>query len=257
MKIFKYLLDKGYIISLIIALVVFGIASAKVYKALDTISKIKNIDEERINDILEELNKRIEVLEDALKNKPAQDIKFEPQIIAFNLTHAETETTFNSREYKHTWFDGQIICQPCYESLGPRYGFTDDDIYLLTQLICGDADFEGDGEYDFQWSVEKGYDVNYQEISKVLEVVMNRVHSDQFPNTVKEVIHQQRKGIYQFIVMPRNLNVTPNEACIQVIREWCEAYDRWSKGVQSIPKDHLYFHSGPNLTNITSTNWRR
>lgn len=156
--------------------------------------------------------------------------------------------------FVHTWFDENWVCDRCKEYVGPRYGFTDEEVYLLAQLLCGSADYDGDGEYDFVWDAVVGNDIRYDQISLVLCVVMNRVRSDEryFPDTVIEVVMQKR----QFAVMPRNANKTPHEMAIKYVKEWCDAYDRWDGGVQSIPEDHLYFTEGPNLTNISSTTWR-
>lgn len=134
----------------------------------------------------------------------------------------------------------------------PRYGFTDEDVYLLTQLLCGDKDYHGDGEYDFDWSLQMGFDINYEEINKVLGVVMNRVRSDNYPDTVKEVVLQP----CQFIVFPKNLYSTPDEQAIEVVRQWCIDYDNWVYNKYTIPEDHLYFSAGPNLTNVTRAIWR-
>ena len=130
----------------------------------------------------------------------------------------------------------------------PRYGFTDDEVYLLAQLLCGSSEVDGDGEYDFVYTAKYFPDkLNYCEISKVLCVVMNRVRSEQFPNTVSEVVLQ--KG--QFSTMPKNAKKTPDDIAIQKVQEWCDAYDNWDTGVQNVPEDHLYFSAGPNLTNVT------
>ena len=130
----------------------------------------------------------------------------------------------------------------------PRYGFTDEEVYLLAQLLCGSSKVDGDGEYDFVYTAKYFPDkLNYCEISKVLCVVMNRVRSEQFPNTVSEVVLQ--KG--QFSPMPKNAKKTPDDIAIQKVQEWCDAYDNWDTGVQNVPEDHLYFSAGPNLTNVT------
>lgn len=130
----------------------------------------------------------------------------------------------------------------------PRYGFTDEEVYLLAQLLCGSSEVDGDGEYDFVYTAKYFPDkLNYCEISKVLCVVMNRVRSEQFPNTVSEVVLQ--KG--QFSTMPKNAKKTPDDIAIQKVQEWCDAYDNWDTGVQNVPEDHLYFSAGPNLTNVT------
>ena len=67
-----------------------------------------------------------------------------------------------------------------------RYGFTNDDIHLLSVLLTGSKNVDGDGEFDFDY----GRGEEYDQISLVLGVVMNRVQSDKFPNTVSEVIWQ-------------------------------------------------------------------
>lgn len=143
-----------------------------------------------------------------------------------------------------------IIANPCVavsepvEVIEPRYGFTDEEVYLLAQLLCGSAKISGDGEYDFVW---KGKVTNYGEMCKVLCVVMNRVRSDSFPNTVKEVVMQ--KG--QFTGISKRLHTTPDELAVTTIKAWCDAYDLGDIGVQTIPEDHLYFGAGKNLTNVT------
>lgn len=124
----------------------------------------------------------------------------------------------------------------------PRYDFTEDEVYLLAQLLCGSGSKDGDGEYDIDFQTE----INYCEVAKVLCVVMNRVRSDSFPNTVTDVVMQ--KG--QFSVMPRNAQRTPSDIAIQTVQEWCDAYDRFDGGAQNIPEDHLYF-TGNGVTNTT------
>jgi hypothetical protein len=138
------------------------------------------------------------------------------------------------------------------EAIEPRYDFSDDEVYLLAQLLCGDASKDGDGEYDFVWSA-KHTEVNYAEVCKVLCVVMNRVRSDLFPNTVTAVVNQVNPR--QFRAMETNLYSEPDEIAIEIIGKWCDAYDRWDTGVQTIPESHLYFEAGPNNTNVTRENW--
>lgn len=130
------------------------------------------------------------------------------------------------------------------ETPAPRYGFTEDDIYLLSQLLCGSKDISGDGEYDIDGAIN----INYYETSKVLSVVMNRVRSGVFPDTVYDVVMQTNPR--QFAVMPANSMKIPSEIALQVVRDWCEAYDSFDPGVQVCPEDHLYF-SGNGRINIT------
>jgi hypothetical protein len=131
------------------------------------------------------------------------------------------------------------------EEPSPRYGFTDEDIYLLAQVLCGSKYTDGDGEYDIDFAAE----VNYCEISKVLGVIMNRVRSELYPNTVYEVVNQEG----QFAVIPANLYKEPSDIALETVGDWCKAYDEYDIGVQSIPEDHLYF-SGDGITNTTRKN---
>ena len=116
----------------------------------------------------------------------------------------------------------------------PRYGFTDNDIYLMTVLLCGSGKRDGDGEYDVDFYNKD----NHGQISLVLSVVMNRVESGRFPNTVSEVIWQ--KG--QFSPMPRWKNGLPtvSDSSYQIVKKWCEGYDIYEP-VMSIPESHLFF----------------
>jgi len=129
------------------------------------------------------------------------------------------------------------------EELVPsRYGFTDEDVYLLAQVLSGSKDVSGDGEYDIDFKEE----INHYEVGKVLGVIMNRVRSNEFPNTVTDVVLQ--KG--QFSVIPRNLDREPSDITLDTVREWCAAYDNYISLVQVIPEDHLYF-TGNGTINIT------
>lgn len=161
--------------------------------------------------------------------------KVNPCIIDGSIVHASLE------DYE----DGYIYIR-CEEFIEKRYGFSYNEIYLLAQLLCGDKNVDGDGEYDFDFGNSERYD----QISLVLSVVMNRVRSDEFPDTVTDVVTAKR----QFSVMPRNLNVEPSEIALLRVTEWCEAYDRWDGGVQSVPEDHLYF-TGDGLENHSSISW--
>ena len=132
----------------------------------------------------------------------------------------------------------------------PRYGFTEDEVYLLAQLLCGDANVDGDGEYDFAFQEQ----INGHEAAKVLTVVMNRVESPLFPNTVKEVVLDHNSKFYQFDVMPANAEKTPSSRAIALVGLWCTLYDQHDEDILVCPSDHLYF-TGDGVTNTTSTHW--
>ena len=127
---------------------------------------------------------------------------------------------------------------PAPETIEPtpkRYGFTDSDIYLMTVLLCGSGKTDGDGEYDIDFD----NNIDHDQVSLVLSVVMNRVMSDRFPNTVSEVIWARG----QFSPMPRWKNGLPtvSDKSYQIVKDWCIAYDAHDLSVMSIPEDHLYF----------------
>ena len=136
--------------------------------------------------------------------------------------------------------------------IDPVYGFTQQEIFLMAQLLCGDKNRDGDGEYD----IDFGNDDRYDQISLVLCVVMNRVNDDRFPNTVEDVIWQNNGTTYQFSVMRQwddfNTVCIPSDIAIQRVTEWCDAYDRCDPGAQSIPTDHVMF-VGNGDENISST----
>ena len=144
-----------------------------------------------------------------------------------------------------------IITTPLSEptpEFEPRYGFTEDEIHILAVLLCGSKHVDGDGEYDFDF----GNNERYDQISLVLCVVMNRVRNEQFPDTVIEVITQPN----QFSSMKRWTGELPevSDIALQRVREWCDAYDRYDLGIQSVPEDHLYF-TGDGIENHSSTTW--
>ena len=114
--------------------------------------------------------------------------------------------------------------------------FTDEEVVLLTQLLCGDKSIDGDGEYDIDFKSC----VDSDQVDLVLSVVMNRVNHPSFPDTVKEVIFQRG----QFAVMPRNAAREVSETSLQVVREWCREYEKHKR----VRNDHLYF-SGNGIIN--------
>ena len=124
---------------------------------------------------------------------------------------------------------------PTPEPEPPRYGFTEDEIYLMAVLLSGSKYVDGDGEFD----IDYGRDEEYDQISLILGVVMNRVRSENWQNTVSEVIW--RKG--QFSVMPQWEKGLPevSDISLQRVSDWCKAYDAHDPGVQTIPEDHFYF----------------
>lgn len=131
----------------------------------------------------------------------------------------------------------------------PVYAFTDDEIYLMAQLLCGQAGKDGDGEYDFETQITKG-EINWPEINKVLEVVMNRVLTPGiYADNVTDVIMQP--GAFE--VMPRNASRTPSPEVVATVKYWCDSFNS-PEYVPSIPSDHYWF-SGSRGGNITRDHW--
>lgn len=79
-------------------------------------------------------------------------------------------------------------------------GYSEEDIYLLAQLINNEADGEGMNGW-----------------IAVAEVVLNRVVSDRFPDTVPEVIYQ--KNPVQFADNQRIITRRPSKEQVFVARE--------------------------------------
>lgn len=126
----------------------------------------------------------------------------------------------------------------------PRYGFTDDEVYLMAVLLSGSKYVDGDGEYDIDFHNQD----NYEQIALVLNVVMNRVNSDKFPDTVEEVIWAPG----QFSPMKKWVNGLPevSDISLKIVKEWCRSYDTYEPESQTIPENHLYF-SGNGVINIS------
>lgn len=130
----------------------------------------------------------------------------------------------------------------------PKYGFTYDDIYLMTVLLCGSKNVDGDGEYD----IDFGNQDNHEQISLVLSVVMNRVMSNQFPNTVSEVIWAPNQ-FHPMALWGKGLPEVKPES-FEIVKAWCEAYDSHDLSIMSIPETHLYFR-GDGVVNRSRERW--
>ena len=67
----------------------------------------------------------------------------------------------------------------------PTYDFTEAEVYLIAQCVEAEA-----GYYE-------GHELSQQYVT---QVILNRLHSGQFPNAVEEVIYQKTDGCPQFSV---------------------------------------------------------
>lgn len=81
-------------------------------------------------------------------------------------------------------------------------GLSEDDKYLLAKIAMAEAEGES-----FETKV------------LVISVVLNRVNSEGFPNTIRDVIFQELNGVYQFtpIADGRWDRVEPNEECWRAV----------------------------------------
>jgi hypothetical protein len=128
----------------------------------------------------------------------------------------------------------------------PLYNFSDNEVYLLAQLLCGQEGKSGDGEYDFESQIESGQ-VNWTEVNKVLEVVMNRTLTPGiYSDNVTDVVLQPGA----FSVFPKNLNTTPSPKVIEAVNYWCNCFNS-SDYIRSTPENHFWFSAGSRGSNVT------
>jgi hypothetical protein len=126
------------------------------------------------------------------------------------------------------------LCSTIANAEELQYGFTLEEKTLLSQMLSGDYRKDGDGEYDIDYK----WEINKNEVYKVLCIVMNRQRSPKFPNKIKDILLAKK----QFSVFPRNLKAWPSVKTWNIISEWCTSYDLHDPSIQVIPKHHLYFN---------------
>lgn len=181
-----------------------------------------------------------------------QQLIIEPRILLKPIETEKPETTKSrSREVEkeeiNTEPTPEIIEEPEPEL---RYEFTDNDIYLMARLLCGSKHYDGDGEYDIDVENEHRYD----QISLVLCVVMNRVNSDKFPDTVEKVIKQ--KDQFSPVARWNSSNGEVSDIAIEKVTEWCTLYNENPSAAQTIPENHLFFSSYGKGVNESRVNWK-
>ena len=103
--------------------------------------------------------------------------------------------------------------------------FTEEEIYMLQKLTMAEA---GNQTKNCQ--------------TMVAETVLNRVKSNLFPNTIKEVIFQRDSKKYQFSCVPDG-NYEKAKPTEQVIEAVDEALFNYVNGTSKHPADMLYFNS--------------
>lgn len=123
--------------------------------------------------------------------------------------------------------------QPYYPEFTYSKDWDYEDSYLLAKIAMAEAEGE-----------------SIQRKTLVILVVLNRVWSDEFPDTIEEVIFQKYNGVYQFSpVIPggRWWTTEPNEDCWEAVRIVQEAVYDYSGGA-------LYFEACEDEDNWHSRN---
>lgn len=92
---------------------------------------------------------------------------------------------------------------------------------------------------------EAGYK-NFQSQIYVVNVIMNRVNSEHFPNSVTEVINEHRGDLYQFSVVKNGMIET--EAVEETINNVREAL---IQNKLDLPSEIIYFHATGTRPNCT------
>ncbi len=112
----------------------------------------------------------------------------------FLISKAQGISLYNLRKANNKWDDtiypGQVLNLPRKTSSStapapttpkPIVNYTESDLYLLARLITAEAQSEP-----------------YSAQVAVASVVINRIKSSQFPNSISSVIYQKSDGYYQF-----------------------------------------------------------
>ena len=130
--------------------------------------------------------------------------------------------------------EGLKLEEEALSIMTPRYGFTEEEVWLLAQVMWG--------EYRFSTT-----NPDWDQINKVMMVIMNRVEAPGlYADTISEVIFQPGA----FVVIPRALSIDPGQDFVNIVREWCYIFD-WSEGFQPIPNYHFWFSADGRGGNIT------
>ena len=159
-------------------------------------------------------------------NKPC----IEPDV---STTQASTSTVVEVKEESST----EVQMKETQQSEYPEFQWSKDwgveEDYLLAKIAMAEAE---------------GEDVYTKTL--VILTVLNRVHSNQFPDTIREVIFEQSNGVYQFSpVIPdgRWWTVEPNVECYKAVEMVKTAIYDYSEGA-------TYFESCPDENNWHSRN---
>lgn len=157
-------------------------------------------------------------------------------------THATTPIVIKSEkvELSSTEVHNEVVVEVEEEpeaEMYPKFTYSKDwdtnDAHLLAKIAMAEAEGE-----------------NIQTKTLVILTVLNRVQSDEFPDTIEDVIFEERNGVYQFSpVIPggRWYTTEPNEDCWEAVQVVEEAIYDYSGGA-------LYFESCEDENNWHSRN---
>lgn len=172
----------------------------------------------------------MEVAEDVEKELSSTEVQEE------NAEATEAETVEIAIEQSETEAMSTTEAEP-ERSTYPEFAYSrdwdSDDVHLLAKIAMAEAE---------------GEDVRTKTL--VILTVLNRVRSDDFPDTIEEVIFEECKGVYQFSpVMPggRWWTTEPNEECYEAVEIVKTMTYDYSEGA-------LYFESCSNEDNWHSRN---
>jgi spore germination cell wall hydrolase CwlJ-like protein len=160
-----------------------------------------------------DLNKKIDDLKTSNTNNTAYIERIKKQISAYEIENDRLKDMVNSqkKEAEHVSAKVKVTTAKYKQS----------DLKLLAQLIQSES-----GNQSFEGKLAVG------------TVVMNRVESDKFPDTIRAVIYQK----HQFsVVSDGSINNKPSEESLKAAKKIME-------GSRVLESDVLYFYN-PDITN--------
>ena len=116
----------------------------------------------------------------------------------------------------------------------PVYDFTESEVYLIAQCV----------------EAEAGYYEGHENSQKyITQVILNRLNSGQFPNSVKDVIYQNNNGIPQFSVAYNGMIEKHSKVQTKTLEN---VYEVIVHGT-NLPKYVLYFYDASVEENWVNT----
>lgn len=104
-------------------------------------------------------------------------------------------------QLSNDWYEDYTVTEVTIPAFNRN--LSEDDKYLLAKIAMAEAEGE-----------------SFNTKMLVILVILNRVESSKFPNSIKEVIFQNHKGVYQFSPVKsggRWWRVEPNEECWEAV----------------------------------------